>query len=186
MPSARDKCFKKSVEKLKDNGKLKDLKVQDQQRWVRDVDSKQWSQTSEIWYKVVGMVSRVRKAIFNNLPVPAGSDATRIPDSTLTPDGGNPFVLDNKFDGDSFRDGQLEDYNEINTQENEGPDTQTLVLNSEVCKCGEPGAPDPVPVPVPSPASGMAPMPGGDLSPSQVPAGEPVEIPTELPALPFG
>ena len=57
MPSARDKCFKKSVEKLKEHGKLNDLKTQDQQRWIRDAQTGQWSQTSDIWYKVIGAVS---------------------------------------------------------------------------------------------------------------------------------
>ncbi len=162
MPSARDKCFAKAVDKLKDGGKLKDLKVQDQQRWVQDAVSKEWSQSGEIWYKVVGAISRLKRFIGGGgTPSPGDTGATRIPDMTLTPDGGKPLVVDNKFDGDSWQDnGQQDAYNDINSKQNGDPKAKDLQLNSAVCKCGEPGSMDPVPVPVRAPS--MSPM----LSPS--------------------
>jgi hypothetical protein len=170
MPSARDKCFKKAVEKLKDNGKLKDLDVQDQKRWVRDAASREWSQTNEIWCKVVGAVSRAWRAIDAKLGLPEGAiNGTRIPDMTITPEGGKTMVVDNKFDGDKWRDGQREDYNEINEQQNGDPKAKNLQLNSDVCKCGDPDALEPVPVPVTAPMPFM--VPGvNPVIPGEVPA----------------
>jgi hypothetical protein len=190
MPSARDNCFKKAVEKLKDNGKLKKLDVQDQRRWVRDGASGTWSQTSEVWYKVVGAVSRARRAIAKGLGLPEGAiDATRIPDMTVTPEvtvtpeGGKPIVIDNKFDGDSFRDDQLKDYNEINKQQNGNPNAKDLRLDSSVCKCGDPGALDPVPVPVPVPMPFYVPGINADpgVLPELVPSLTPVTPPVTSP-----
>jgi hypothetical protein len=187
MPSARDNCFQKAVQKLKDNGKLKKLDVQDQRRWVRDGASGAWSQTSEVWYKVVGAVSRARKAIAKGLGLPEGApDATRIPDMTVTPEGGKPIVIDNKFDGDSFRDDQLKDYNEINKQQNGSPDAKDLRLDSAVCKCGEPGASDPVPVPVRAPMPyvffpGLNPSPGVVPGFGPIPGAAPVPPPVTSP-----
>lgn len=170
MASARDKCFGKAVQKLKDNGKLSDLKVQDQQRWVQDAVSKQWSQSSDVWYKVVGAISRLKKFLgAGGTASPGDIGGTRIPDMTVTPDGGKPVVIDNKFDGDSWQDnGQQGAYNDINKQQNGDPKAKDLQLNSDVCKCGEPGALDPVPVPVKAPFMSplTSPTPG-------VPAGAP-------------
>jgi hypothetical protein len=161
MAFARDKCFGKAVEKLKDNGKLKDLAVKDQQRWVQDAVSKARSQSSDIWYKVVGAVSRLKKFLgAGGTASPGDTGATRIPDMTLTPDGGKPLVVDNKFDGDSWQDnGQQDSYNDINKQQNGDPKAKDLQLNSAVCKCGEPGAMDPVPVRAPSMSPMLSPMP---------------------------
>ena len=174
MPSARDKCFKKAVEKLKDNGKLKDLKVQDQQRWVRDATTGKWSQTNDVWYKVVGAVSRARRAIAKGLGLPEGAiDGTVIPDvtatpMTITPEGGKPLVIDNKFDGDSFRPEQLKNYDTINEQQNGDPKAKGLELNSDVCKCNDPNSLDPVPVPEPMPfmVPGMDPVIPGQPAPA--------------------
>ncbi len=157
MPSAKDKCFKKAVSKLKDNGKLKDVNIQDQQRYVRDRASGQWSQTGDVWYKVVGAISRLRKWLARGLPVGEGPviDATNIPDTTVTRQGGKPVVIDNKFDQkvgrDTFTEEQLERQNKINQQQNGDPAAKDLRLDADVCKCGEEGALDPVPVPQEAP-----------------------------------
>ncbi len=170
MPSARDKCFKKAVQNLDDAGQIKNLKVQDQQRWVQDAVSKQWSQSSDVWYKVVGAISRLKRFVgAGGTASPGDVGATRIPDMTLTPDGGKPLVVDNKFDGDSWQNnGQQDAYNEINKQQSSDPKAQDLQLNSDVCKCGEPGSLDPVPVPVQAPS--MSPM-LSPYSPYAVPSG---------------
>lgn len=180
MPSARDNCFSKSVEKLQDSGKLKKLKVQNQQRWVRN-GAGQWSQTNEVWYKVVRAVSRAKKWFKETgLPVPDDDIAgTRIPDMTVTPEGGKPVVIDNKFDGDQWQIGQKEDYDKINEQQNGNPAAKNLQLNSEVCKCGEEGATDPVPVDAPGPVEipGMDPVPINPFKGFEFPVGDPVLVP---------
>jgi hypothetical protein len=172
MASARDKCFGKAVQKLKDNGKLQDLKVQDQQRWVRDATTKQWSQTNEVWYKVVGMVSRVGRLLRGGgTPDPGAADGTRIPDMTVTRDGQNPVVIDNKFEGDDWTDAQRDAYNDINKQQSGDPKAKNLKLDPAVCKCGEPGAMDPVPVPKPAPFMVPGASPVQPFSPAPSTAG---------------
>lgn len=174
MASAKERCFKQAAHAY-EQGTGQDLGLEFERPWRQLLDGS-WEKTSNWWSAVNSFVN-------------GNANQIRRPDLTVNGD----TVVDLKFsradgskdtwgtkEGAGNGNTQLEDYNDINQQNNPDFENDDPRLDRDTCKCDENGA-DGVGVLVPTtdPAYdslfGGSPIPRGGLK------GAPIRIPIRIP-----
>jgi hypothetical protein len=190
MATTKEQCFEEALDEYQ-KASGKDLNIKHRQPWVQGLDGT-WRQESRgFWAGVNSMMKTIQYRLGLG-PAPGSSQQVRVPDLTI----GDKVVADTKFTradgtvdkwgtkpGAGNQNNQLDDYNDINEQQNPGnKDAKNVALDPESCNCkGRSKAGEPQKVQVtqyessPSPSILFVPLPSG------VPGGVPVP---ELPSLP--
>jgi hypothetical protein len=142
MATSKEQCFEEALDKYQD-ATGKDLGLKHRQPWVQGQDGRWRQEERGFWAGVNSMMKTIKSRL--GLGEPGSSQQVRVPDLTV----GDKLVVDTKFtrsdgtvDNWGERPGagngrtQVEDYNDINQQQNPGnKNVKDVKLDPETCNC---------------------------------------------------
>ena len=191
MATAKEQCFEEALDSW-ESASGKKLGIDFQQWWTKNAAG-MWERetfTQRVWWQVVNSWRKTKNFINGTGASPGSVQGLRRPDITMPGPNGKDIVVDLKFTDqkgkpDGWRDGQQEDYGDINRQ-NHGTGDVALDKNSCGCK-GEP-EPETVADPFALHQPGLyfvpVPAPQGLLGPSVAPAPAPIGPLIRIPIFP--